>query len=116
MKTLSLLCDLEGIDLEDIDKDKSPQEIAVLVIKNIVITYANRLGATGRPTGLKEDERRKYYKLFDRLEKAVKEEAELVELEDDWMGFLRKCKREALFTPNDLSKRIEQLIDDVRDR
>lgn len=110
MKTLRVKVDLEGLELGTEDKDKSPVEIASLVLKNIIMGYA----ASKR--GLDEGERRKFYKICDALDEAQKTEAEEIQLEDDWMGFLRKCKREATLLPGPLLRRVEDLIDAVEDR
>ena len=112
MKMLSIKIEIEGLKLNDEDKSKSPIELTTLVIKNIILSWAS----SGQRRGLSEEDRRRFYKITDVFEKAVKDGAETVELEDDWMGFIRKCKRESEIMPNDLVRRVEDLIDTVKDR
>lgn len=108
MKTLKLVIDLEGLNLEE---KKSPQETVVNVIKNIILNWA----ANEKKRGMNDEERRKYYKICDALEAAVKEGKEAVELEDDWMGMIREARKSGLM-PNNLLRRVEALIDEVKDR
>ncbi len=115
MKTLNLQVDLEGIKFGDDLKDKSSAEVASEVIQNIILSYGMQ------ERGLSEEDRRKYYKICDALEKAIKSHNGVdtpcnIELEDDWMGFLRKCKRESKLMPNKLIQRVEAIIDAVKDR
>jgi len=109
MKELSLKIDMTGLKLSGDDKSKTPVELVSIVIQNIVLSWA----ASKR--GLSESDRRKFYKIVDLLEKAVEEKLESIELEDSWWGFLRKCKREGTMMPDKLLRRVETLIDDVKD-
>lgn len=108
MKKLNLALNIEGLSKGPGEEDKSPIEICVQVIKNIVLN--------GNSKGLSEEDRRRFYKLIDVFDKAIKENLQEVELEDDWLGFIKRSKREAKFIPSDLTRRVEQLIDDVKDR
>ena len=110
MKTLSLALNVEGLTLVGEDKEKSPVELCTLVMKNMILAF----GAQNR--GLSEDDRRRYYKICGVFEKAVKENLDKVELEDDWFGFIKKCRREGLLMPSDLLKRVEDLVEEVKDR
>ena len=111
MKLLSLKVDLDGLNLRDAEvKDMTSQELMVRVIKNIILSYGQK------QRGLGEEERRKFYKLSDALEKAAEEKKEEVELEDDWFGFLKKCKRESTLFPDSLLRKVEEAIDAVPDR
>ena len=112
-KTLNMEISLEGINLDPADKKKTPVQIFVDVTKNIMLNWG---AAQNNGRGMSEDDRRKYYKISDVLEKAIKEKAVEVELQDDWIGFLRKCKREGIFIPNPLVRRVEEKIEEVKDR
>lgn len=111
MKTLKLVLDIKekGIELPKEHEGKPANKIVTEIIKNICLM-------SGGPRGLTEADRLLFYKVSDAFAVAVKEKAESVKLEDEWMGFIRKCKREATFTPDLLSRRIEELIDAVQDR
>lgn len=110
MKTLSLKLNIEGLKLNDEDSGKSPAGLMCLLIKNLILGW----GSQNR--GLSEDDRRKFYKISDAFDTAIKENAETIDLEDDWMGLIRKAKRDAQLIPNDLLRRVEELIDEVKDR
>ena len=111
MKTINLKISLDGLNFNDEDSKKSSVEMCTIVIKNIMLGWANQ-----QQKGMPEEDRRKYYKITDIFDKAVKENLETVELEDDWMGFIRKCKREVGLMPNELLRRVEEKIDEVKDR
>jgi hypothetical protein len=108
MKTLKLDISLEGLNLNDDDKVRSPSQLCGDVIKNVIVAY----GVRGQNRGLTEEERRKFYKISDILEKAE----DSVELEDDWMGFIRKCFKETPLIPDKLLRRVEEKIEEVKDR
>lgn len=110
MKTLSLDLKLDGLKLEGEDKEKTPRQLASVVLKNIVLIWASQ------NRGLNEDDRRRYYKISDVLETAEKENLNSVDLEDDWIGFLKKCRREALAMPSELFRRVEEMLGEVKDR
>ena len=114
MKTLSLDINLEGIKLNPSDEAKSKPEIARDIIKSMISfwqqTKVNNRGQVS------EDDRRKIYKIFDCLDKVVKDSLTTLELEDDWMGFLRTVKREGGWPYHEVWFRMEQLIDEVKDR
>lgn len=112
MKTLRLNLSTEGLDLIEEEKKKSPIELATIVIKNMMLISASQ----SQHRGMDEEERRKFYKISDVFDKAVKEDLESVELEDDWFGQIKKAKREGRFTPSNLWRRVEELIDEVKDR
>jgi len=113
MKVLSLNLSKEGLALQDSD-NVSSQELASRVIKNIILGWGNQ--AKQGEVRFSEDNRRKFYKISDALDTAVKANAEFVELEDDWFGLLKTAKREVSMSPNDLIRRVEDLIDQVKDR
>lgn len=111
MKLLSLKLSTEGLNLRDAEvADLSGAELAVRVIKNIILSYAQK------QRGLGEEERRKFYKLSDALEAAVESKKDSVELEDDWFGFLKKCKTDCSLMPDTLLRRVEELIEAVSNR
>lgn len=107
MKTVNLLISKDGLQFSKEDVDKDITEIVSIVINNIILAYANQ------KQGLAEDERRKYYKIADCLEQAIKDKKECVDLEDDWYSFLQKCKKETNLMPSELLKRVEEVIDSV---
>ena len=111
MKTLNLKISLDGLKLGEEDNKKSPIEMSAIVIKNIMLGWASQ-----QQKNMPEEDRRKFYKIADLFDKAVKENLDSVELEDDWMGFIRKCKREIGLMPNELVRRVEEKIDEVKDR
>lgn len=111
MKTMGMVINLEGLKLGAEDKEKLSQEIVKDVIKNIMLGWGQQ-----QQKGMQEEDRRKYYKISDALEAVVKTNVESVELEDDWFGFIKKCKKEMGLIPNDLVRRIEELIDAVVNR
>ena len=110
MKTLGLSFDKEGMELGAEDKKKTSEEMTVDAIKVVCMAWAN----TKR--GMTEIDRRLYYKVCDDLELALKEKKTEVELEDNRMGFIRKCFREAMLMPNILLRKVEDLIEAVKDR
>ena len=104
MKDLKLELDLEKLQLNDEDKKASAQKIINNIIQNVILGYGQQ------QRGFDEKERRQYYKIADALEAAEKSGAEVVSLEDDQMGFLKKCFRESKLMPNTLLRQIEDLI------
>lgn len=110
MKKLSLKFDLEGLNFNGEDDKKNAVELSTSTIKNLILHFG------AQKQGLVDDERRKFYKICDAFEKALKENATEVELEDDWFGFIKKSFREVKYIPSDLSRRVENLIDQVPDR
>ena len=110
MKKLSLKINTENLILGGEDKDKSPIELCVAVIKNVILSFGSQ------QRGFQEEDRRKYYKISDALAAAIKEGVDEIELEDDWVGFMRKCFRESTLIPNPLLRAVEDLIQDIKDR
>lgn len=66
--------------------------------------------------GLTEGDRRLWYKALDKIQAAVKENKEAVNLEDDEFGFLRKVKAAVMLAPSLLNRKVEALIEDVEYR
>ena len=106
MKTLSLKIDKEKLELNPAESEKNPVELAVTIIKNVILACAMQ----DNKRGLSEDDRRKFYKISDVLDNAVKENLEAVELEDDWMGFIKKSFRDAKLLPDKLLRQVEILV------
>ena len=104
MKKLELKLDLESLNLAKEDKETSVQKIIGNVIENVILGFGQQM------RGFDEKERRQYYKIADAMDDAVKNNKTEVELEDDQMGFLRKCFRETKLMPNKLLRQIEELI------
>lgn len=105
MKTLNLNINLDVLKLSEEDRNKSAVELSIAVIKNVILTY----GITQR--GLTEEERRKYYKICDALETAKEN---IVELEDDWFAFIKKCFKDSKLMPDNLLRQVENEIDKVK--
>jgi len=103
MKKLNLVIDLEGIGKDD---KRTPQEVAITIIENIMLNY----GEQQKPTGLSEVERRLFYKITDVFAVARKDKLESVDLDDDWLNFIRKCFRVNLM-PNKVLQKVERLIE-----
>ena len=110
MKKLSLALDLTDIKLSDEEKKKTPTGVMIMVVDAMFNSYVNM------KQGIREDERRKYYKIMDALEKADKDGKTEVELEDDQFGFLKSVKRETPMRPVLIMRRVEELIDAVNER
>jgi len=108
MKTMKFTVSLEGMDLPPQDAARSIQDLVGVVLQNIMHSYAKN--------GLRKDERKMYYAVVGKMDAAVSEKAEEIQLEDDEVGFLRKCSREAQMIPNRLLERVEKNIDDIEDR
>ena len=104
MKTLSLTLDVTKLNLAEADKTKSVQSIINSVIQNVILSYGQQ------QRGFDEKERRQYYKIADALDLAEKENKTSVELEDDWLGFVKKCFRESKLMPNALLRQVEELV------
>lgn len=110
MKKLSLALDLTDIKLSDEEKKKTPAGVMIMVIDAMFNSYVNM------KQGIKDDERRKYYKLMDALEKADKEGKAEVELEDEHFGLLKLVKRETPMRPVPIMRRVDEMIDAVNER
>jgi hypothetical protein len=110
MKTLELKLDIEKLNLGEEGKKQSVQTIISNVIQNEILSYAQQT------RGFNELERRQYYKIADALEESAKSNSETVNLDDDLMGFLRKCFRETKTIPNALMRQVEELVSQVPDR
>ena len=119
MKTLKLVFSKEGINFvqpRDEGEGEMPiQQVTYNIIRNIIMTYAQE------KRGLQEEERRLYYKICDAFEKLLKNKGngkmpEEIKLEDNWMGFIRKCKKEVRMNPDMALQRVEELIDSVENR
>jgi hypothetical protein len=107
MKAINLGIDLTGINLGDDVTDKTPRVIGAKVITNVIQVY----GIQNK--GLTEDERRKYYKISDAFEAMTTDE---VQLEDDWFGFIKKAFKEGKLQPDNLLRRVEEKVLEVKDR
>jgi hypothetical protein len=110
MKTMGFSIDLEDLQLADVDRDKSPQELVSEILRIIIMSYGSE------NKGLGEEERRKYYKIADVLEEATKKGAVLVELEDEYARFIQSCRSKCKLLPNKLTQRVEALIDGIKEK
>lgn len=109
MKTLTLNFDKSNLLLSADDSARSSIELSTLIIKNVIV-------ASGKSGGLSEEDRRKYYKISDIFELAVKDGLAEVSLEDDWFGLIKKCFRDTPLSPSNLLRKIEENISNVKDR
>jgi hypothetical protein len=104
MKTLSLKVDLSTLNISDEDKQKNGAEVATNIIKNVIYSYATQ------NKGFTEDERRIYYKICDAFDVVIKDKKEEVILDDSYIVFIKKVFKETRLIPNDLLRKIEELI------
>lgn len=110
MKVLSLKADFSGADLNEQDKAVEPIQASVNVIKSVILAYASS------QKGLTEKDRRITYKILDVLDDATKEKSESVNMDDDWIGFIRLCFRETRLMPTLILRSVEKLIESIKDR
>lgn len=108
MKKLSLNLNVEGLELGAEVKNLSPREIAVRAMTNMMVAHASD------KRGLSYHDQRKFNKIIDALEDAIKTNEDPVTLEDDWFGFLRKTMLEGKMLPSKLINRVFDLIDAVK--
>jgi hypothetical protein len=111
VKTLNLMVSLEGLNFPESEKDKPAQEYVSNVIKTTILVWAQQ-----KQRGFTETDRRVYYKLCDALEKALADKAETVDLDDEYIGLIRKAFREAALMPDNLLRRVEENVTAVKDR
>lgn len=111
MKKLGLVISLEGLDLNKEEKTFSVCKVVTQTIKNSILNKNVSQSHNGQfiNPGLDEEDRRKFYKICDIFDKAVKENLEVVELEDDWIGLIRASFRRQSF-PTDLFRRVEENV------
>lgn len=107
MKTLNLVVNLEGLEMAEEDKTKTPQELSVRIIENVILMYAQQ------HRGLDARERTQFYSIKATLNAAVADKLNLVELEDTDGGFMRMCFRETKLMPNDLLKQVETNVSEM---
>ena len=112
MKTLSLDLKIDKLVLDEESGKKNSKQLMADVIKNVCLGWSN----SEKVRGMGEEDRRLYYKVCDELEEAVAGDKMEVQLDDDRMGFIKKCFREARFVPNELLRRVEILVGEVKDR
>jgi hypothetical protein len=89
---------------------KSVQELTVEVIKGAILSYFSQTG------GAKEEQRRLYYKLYDEIEAQAKEKTDVLTLEDDRMGLIRKAFRDGGAVPDKLFRLVDEKVAEVKDR
>lgn len=111
MKVLSLELDMEKLNLTaPEDKQRTSQDIIKSVIENVIVSYGQQ------QRGLDEKERRQYYKIADKLDEAATTKAATIDLDDEYMGFIKKCFRECKLMPNPLLRQIEDILTNVKER
>ena len=111
MKKLILGVDITGLRFTDENiKNKTPVELMTDTIENVILSYAMQL------QGLTEKDRRIYYKVHDIFTDAIKQSLTEVQLDDEYIGFIRKCFRETKLMPTLLLERVEKRIEEIQDR
>lgn len=117
MKTMDMAIVKDGINWQDERKGMDEVEVTVAMIKDVTLAYAS----TSKQ--FKEDDRRQYYKVCDKMDalvKARKEEGSketTIEFEDAEMGFIKKIFRENTgLLPTDYVRRVEEKVWAVQDR
>lgn len=111
MKTLKLLIDISTLNLSEEDKKVSPIVLASRVIGNVLYNYSQQVSR-----GLLKSDRTTFYAISDILSVAEKENKEEIELADEFVGFIRKCFRETKLNPSELLRKVEEQIDEIKDR
>jgi hypothetical protein len=104
MKTLEIKLNREVLTLGENEANKTDIEFFAIVVENVVLAYGQQ------QRGFDEKERRQFYKILDTFETAKKAGSNTIQLEDDWVGFIKKCFRETKLMPNKLLEQIEGII------
>jgi hypothetical protein len=113
MKMLKLEFEMpKGLFLSPDEEKKTPVQLAKDTIKNVILA----LGMSVK--GFKEDERRLYYKICDKLEAKNEDGSEKaeIEFEDQEFGFIKRAFRDGGLMPNPLLRKIEDCIAATPDR
>jgi hypothetical protein len=107
MNKLSTVVDMTGVNegRPETDKPMTSFDVTANVCKNIMFAYAQGT------RGLTGEERKQYNRICKALDEAIKGSLEVVELDDQDAGFLKKCRREARMMPSDVLERVENNID-----
>ena len=106
MKSMELLMEIPA-DLKGAEKDISSQQAVFNVLRSMLLSAYEK--------GLGEEQRRTYYKLCDDFERAIEGNASEVLLDDDRVKFIKSSISKSVFLPNDLTRKVEQLIDKMKD-
>lgn len=109
MRKLNIDISLEGLNLSPEDKKQTAGQIFGKMVEGIILSYGQS------KQGLQEKERRQYYKIMDVIDE-IKPEDKEIQLEDDLFGFLKKCKADTKMQPNNLLRRVEKKIEEVKQR
>lgn len=109
MKKLNLIIDKEGLNLAVKEKDKSPEQLSVEVIKNACRGYGLE------KKGFKKKERKLFYKVCDDLNNALDSNREVVELEDNRAEFIQKAFDEIKMNPNNLIRLVEENVEQIEE-
>ncbi len=115
MKVLRIKLDLTDVKLDESAKKLSSQAI----FKNLFKSYCNGWANQAKQGEFRMtlEDKHLIYKIWDDLDKAIKEDAETVSLEDDRFGFMRRVVREVVaIAPDDLTRKFEEAIEEVKDR
>lgn len=111
MKTLYLEIDATPLKLTGDDAKRPVQELYGNVVKNVILGWAQQNRRDPRMQGgLAADDRKKFYKICDLFDVAIKDKAKSIELEDDISGFIKKCFREIVIQPDLLLRMVEETL------
>lgn len=115
MKTIKINIDVTGLKMAEEDKGVPGQELFKRIFKHYCLLWAQQW-KQGEPVRMTEDDRHLCYKIWDALDNGIKESLDSIDLEDNQMGFMKKVKREVLNIPNELTRKFEDAVDEVKDR
>lgn len=110
MKELNLNVDFSAILMNEEDKKLSSRQIMTMIIRNILNAYITQL------KGLLYNERKLVYSIQDKLKEVDDTKKDTIEFEDNEFGFIKRSFRETKLTPNDLLRKMEEIIDSVNYR
>jgi hypothetical protein len=108
MKKVPVVIDISDLNLGDEEKNITPTDLFGNVVNQVILSYSKQIN------GLNKTERNQFYEIGEKIDLAIKEKSEVIELEDNTCGFLRKCFREAKLNPNNLLKKVEKIIDNIQ--
>lgn len=110
MQIMDFMIQIDDLNFGEEEKSKSPQELIADIINVFILSYSQER------KGLDESERRKYYKIQDVFDKAIKEGSEVIELEDEYAKFIKTCRSNSKIFPNKLTRRVEFLMDNIKEK
>jgi len=109
-KKLNINLSLENVTFKDVTEPVKPQQVFYNFLSDCIALYGMQ---TNR---LSEADREAVYGIRAKFNEVLKTDATEIELDDAWLGFIRKVFREGKFDPTILNERIERLVKEVKDR